>query len=228
MCTLKDNSRRITFEGASFYIDIQSDEMMGGKTAHVHACSVDDHRTLMGGIGGANDPDAPEKAGDPLRDELLETVEQKHYASPDRTVYHGIAGPSDKQRLRPADRWMEWLGIEGKYTPLSYSITKLLIRDPRTFEMYEEPSIDHRTVERILQSAAQLLSQDHQNVHAEMDLAKQLAQYARGADDVEEYITDALSHLADRLEARHNGHDIGVGAIDARGPTGGDWWEVAQ
>ena len=224
MATFKDNYRRAEFEGASFYIDVQSDEMMGGQAAHVYACSVRDHGILHGVVGGVEEPEAPERAGSELEMELLETIEDEHYADIDCTVYHGIAGPRVKQRLRPADLWMEWLAISGHYTGPRQRTTTLRIRDGGTGEMYDEPSLDRRTVERILRSAAQRLSQGRQNVKAEKNLADQLTRHAFGAEEVSDEIHDALRHLADRLEARHSGRDLS--AVDARGPTGEDWWSV--
>jgi hypothetical protein len=222
MATFKDDHRRVEFEGASFYIDVQSDEMMGGKTAHVYACSLKDHGIVDGMVGGRIEPDAPEYAGSDLIMNLLETIEERHYADIDRTVYHGIAGPSVKERLRPADLWMEWLGIEGEYTPQGIHLTTVRVdKSDLTPE-----DLDQHTVQRILDSAALRLSQGLQNMSAELDVAEALARYANVNDAVPEDTTRVLRKLRKKLNARENGWDLGVGAVDARGPTGEDWWSV--
>ena len=211
-----NNGNRIRFRGADFYIVTERDEMMGGHIAHVYAVSVEDEGRLHGGVGGRKYP-GMKNAGKRARTELIEAVEEMHYLTLRAVVYCGIA-PADIHRA--ADRWIEMLDLEAKYTGPGVHCATVRIKPGTT----DASLLTKDTVSRIIKDAERRLAQGRQNCKAEYDVANHLMRVANFAD-APKPIRMALYRLTNALQARCNGHDIGVGAIRSKGSMGESWWD---
>lgn len=212
-----NNYNRIRFRNASFYVVAERDTMMGGWIAYVYAVSVEDQGRLHGSVGGA-EYEAMENAGAEARQELLEAVEDLHYRTLRCVVYGGIA-PAGLRRA--ADRWIEMLGLDATYTGRGTHLTTVRVAPGSV----DASLLTRKMVTRIMEDAALRLSQGLQNCSAEYDVADRLMTAANFADAPEE-IRMALWELKKRLQARCNGHDLGVGAMRSKGPLGESWWDV--
>ena len=211
-----NNGDRIRFRDAEFYIVTKRDEMMGGYIAKVYAVNVEDQGRLHGNVGGA-EYSAMEGAGAEAREALLHAVEEMHYRTFRSVVYAGLA-PADVKR--PADRWIKRFGLDAEYTGRGVHLTTVRVEPGTT----DASLLTRDAVSRIIREAEQRLAQGRQNCGAEYDIANTLMRVANFAD-APKPIRMALYRLTNALQARCNGHDIGVGAIRSKGSMGESWWD---